>query len=165
MATLASKVPVAVVGAGTMGAGIAQVAAAAGHRVLLFDAEQAALAHAEERIAGALARAVDQGRLAPEERDRTLGRITRCDSFDALTPAGLVIEAIAEDPAAKVRLFQTLEVVCRSDGDLRQQHLVTVDHGACRRSEAARAAGRHALLQSGAGDGAGRGGARACQRA
>jgi 3-hydroxybutyryl-CoA dehydrogenase len=114
MAALAAKVPVAVVGAGTMGAGIAQVAAAAGHRVLLYDAEQAALAQAEERIAGALARAVDKGHLAPEERDRTLGRITRCDSLDALAAAGLVIEAIAEDPAAKLRLFQTLEVVCPS---------------------------------------------------
>jgi 3-hydroxybutyryl-CoA dehydrogenase len=115
MAPLAPSVAVAVVGAGTMGAGIAQVAAAAGHRVLLYDAEQAALAKAEERIAGSLARAVDKGRLAPEERDRRLDRITRCDSVHALAPAGLVIEAIAEDLDAKVRLFQTLEVVCRSE--------------------------------------------------
>jgi 3-hydroxybutyryl-CoA dehydrogenase len=114
MGALAPKVPVAVVGAGTMGAGIAQVAAAAGHRVLLYDAEQAALAQAEERIAAALARALDKGHLAPEERARTLGRITRCDSLDALAGAGLVIEAIAEDTAAKMRLFQTLEVVCQS---------------------------------------------------
>jgi 3-hydroxybutyryl-CoA dehydrogenase len=115
MAALALSVPVAVVGAGTMGAGIAQVAAAAGHRVLLYDAEQAALSKAEERIAGTLARALDKGSLTPQERDRTLGRITRCESVDALAPAGLVIEAIAEDLTAKVRLFQTLEVVCHSD--------------------------------------------------
>ena len=159
MATLAPKVPVAAVGAGTMGAGIAQVAAAAGHRVLLFDAEQTALTHAEERIAGALARAVDQGRLAPEERDRTLGRITRCDSFDALTPAGFVIEAIAEDPPRRCACSRPSRWSVER-GDLRQQHLVTVDHGARRRAEAARAAGRHAFLQSGSGDGAGRGGAR-----
>jgi 3-hydroxybutyryl-CoA dehydrogenase len=97
-----------------MGAGIAQVAAAAGHRVLLYDAEQAALSKSKERIAGTLARAVNKGRLAPEKRDRTLGRITPCESLDALAPAGLVMEAIAEDLAAKVRLFQTLEVVCQS---------------------------------------------------
>ena len=114
MAALAPSVPIAVVGAGTMGAGIAQVAAAAGHRVLLYDAEQAALSKSKERIAGTLARAVNKGRLAPEKRDRTLGRITPCESLDALAPAGLVMEAIAEDLAAKVRLFQTLEVVCQS---------------------------------------------------
>jgi 3-hydroxybutyryl-CoA dehydrogenase len=115
MAALAPSVAVAVIGAGTMGAGIAQVAAAAGHRVLLYDTEPTAPTKAEERIAGALARAVDKGRLAPEERERTLARITRCESLDALAAAGLVIEAIAEDPAAKGRLFQTLEVVCQSD--------------------------------------------------
>jgi 3-hydroxybutyryl-CoA dehydrogenase len=115
MAALALSIPVAVIGAGTMGAGIAQVAAAAGHRVLLYDAEPTALAKAEERIAGTLARAVDRGRLAPEDRDRTLARIARCESIDGLAAAGLVIEAIVEDPAAKARLFQTLEVACPSE--------------------------------------------------
>jgi 3-hydroxybutyryl-CoA dehydrogenase len=115
MAALAPAVPVAVVGAGTMGAGIAQVAAAAGHRVLLYDAEPAALSNAEERIAATLARAVERARLTAEERDRTLGRVTPCESLDRLASAGLVIEAIAEDLDAKVRLFQTLEVVCPSE--------------------------------------------------
>jgi 3-hydroxybutyryl-CoA dehydrogenase len=115
MATLAPSVPVAVVGAGTMGAGIAQVAAAAGHRVLLYDAESSALLRAKERIAGALARAVERERLTSDERERTLGRITPCENLDGLAPAGLVIEAIAEDLATKVRLFETLEVVCHND--------------------------------------------------
>jgi 3-hydroxybutyryl-CoA dehydrogenase len=115
MAALAPSIPVAVVGAGTMGVGIAQVAAAAGHRVLLYDAEQGALSRATERIAGALARAIERKRLTPDERDRTLGRIKPAQSLDTLAPAGLVIEAIAEDLAAKVRLFETLEVVCPSE--------------------------------------------------
>jgi 3-hydroxybutyryl-CoA dehydrogenase len=115
MAALAPAVPVAVVGAGTMGAGIAQVAAAAGHRVLLYDAEPAALSSAEERIAATLARAVERERLTAEERDRTLGRITPGESLDRLASAGLLIEAIAEDLDAKMRLFQTLEVVCPSE--------------------------------------------------
>jgi 3-hydroxybutyryl-CoA dehydrogenase len=114
MTALAPRVPVAVIGAGTMGAGIAQVAAAAGHPVLLYDAEPSALGPAKERIAGALARAVERERFTPGERDRMLGRVAACDSLDALAPAGLVIEAIVEDLAAKVRLFETLEVVCRS---------------------------------------------------
>ena len=115
MAALAPAVPVAVIGAGTMGAGIAQVAAAAGHPVLLYDAEPSAPGSAKERIAGALARAVQRERLTADERDRMLGRIAPCESLDALAPAGLVIEAIVEDLATKVRLFETLEVVCRAD--------------------------------------------------
>jgi 3-hydroxybutyryl-CoA dehydrogenase len=115
MPALPPSASVAVIGAGTMGAGIAQVAAAAGHRVLLYDAEPAALSRAKERIAGALARAVERARLTPDERDRTLGRITPCESLDGLAPASLAVEAIAEDLDAKARLFQTLEVVCRSE--------------------------------------------------
>ena len=117
MTALAPKVPVAVVGAGTMGAGIAQVAAAAGHRVLLFDAEQTALAHAEERIAGALARAVDQGRLAggarPHPRPHHALRQLRC--ADAGWPRD---RSDCRGPRREARLFQTLEVVCRSEAIL-----------------------------------------------
>jgi 3-hydroxybutyryl-CoA dehydrogenase len=83
--------------------------------VLLHDAEPSALSGAKERIAGALARAVERERMGPEERDRTLARITPCESLDRLAPAGLVIEAIAEDLDSKARLFRTLEVVCPSD--------------------------------------------------
>ena len=98
-----------------MGSGIAQVAAAAGHRVLLYDADEAAPAKAAEQIAGALARAADRGRLAADERDRTVARIQPCHSRDALAPAGLVIEAIIEDLAAKLRLFETLEIFLHAD--------------------------------------------------
>jgi 3-hydroxybutyryl-CoA dehydrogenase len=115
MAALRPSVPVAVIGAGTMGAGIAQVAAAAGHPVLLYDAEASALTRAKERIAGALARVVERRRMTPEQRERMLDRITPCHSLDPLAPAGLVVEAIVEDLAAKERLFQSLEVVCQSD--------------------------------------------------
>jgi 3-hydroxybutyryl-CoA dehydrogenase len=115
MAALGPSVPVAVVGAGTMGAGIAQVAATAGHPVLLYDAEEGAPPKAKERIAGALARAADKGRLSPDERDGALARIKPCHSLDALAPAGLVIEAIVEDATAKVRLFETLEIFLRAE--------------------------------------------------
>jgi 3-hydroxybutyryl-CoA dehydrogenase len=115
MAALAPSVPVAVIGAGTMGAGIAQVAAAAGHPVLLYDVEQAALAKAKEQIAALLARMVDKGRLSADERDAALARIKLSHSLDALAPTGLVIEAIVEDHAAKQRLFETLEVFLHAD--------------------------------------------------
>src|SRR5690606_7382612 len=93
----------------------AQVAAAAGHPVLLHDADAAALPRAKERIASALARAVERGRLSPEERDAMLGRIRPCESLEALAPAGLVVEAIVEDLVAKLELFRRLEGVCRPD--------------------------------------------------
>jgi 3-hydroxybutyryl-CoA dehydrogenase len=115
MAPLAPSIPVAVVGAGTMGAGIAQVAATAGHPVLLYDAEEGAPPKAKERIAGALARAAHKGRLSLDERDGALARIKPCHSLDAMAPAGLVIEAIVEDAAAKVRLFETLEIFLRAE--------------------------------------------------
>jgi len=118
MAALTPAVAVAVIGAGTMGAGIAQVAAAAGHPVLLYDADAAAVAKAVERIAGSLARAVDKGRLSPDERDAALARIEPSHSLDAVAPAGLVIEAIVEDFEAKLRLLETLEIFVHADAVL-----------------------------------------------
>jgi 3-hydroxybutyryl-CoA dehydrogenase len=115
MAALAPAVPVAVIGAGTMGAGIAQVAAAAGHPVLLYDEDGAVLQRAIERIAATLARAVDRKRLAAAERDATVGRIKPSGSLDALAPARLAIEAIVEDLGAKARLFETLEIFLHAD--------------------------------------------------
>ena len=115
MPALASSVPIAVAGAGTMGAGIAQVAAAAGHTVLLYDVEEAALAKAKEQIAASLTRMVDKGRLSADERDAALARIKPSHSLDALAPTGLVIEAIVEDHAAKLRLFETLEIFLHAD--------------------------------------------------
>jgi 3-hydroxybutyryl-CoA dehydrogenase len=115
MPALAPAVPVAVIGAGTMGSGIAQVAAAAGHPVLLYDADESAASKAKERIADALARTVEKRRLSPDERDPTLARIKPAHSLDALAPAGLVIEAIVEDLEAKLRLFETLEIFLKAD--------------------------------------------------
>jgi 3-hydroxybutyryl-CoA dehydrogenase len=110
MAALASDVPVAVVGAGTMGAGIAEVAAAAGHPVLLCDAAAGAAEAARTRIAAALERAQGQGRLSAAQRAAIVARITTCHGLDALAPAGLVVEAIVEDLDAKQALFEALEV-------------------------------------------------------
>jgi 3-hydroxybutyryl-CoA dehydrogenase len=118
MPALAPSVTVAVVGAGTMGAGIAQVAAAAGHPVLLYDADEAAVGKAKERIAATLARSVDKGRLSPKAREDTLVRIKPARSLDALAPAGLAIEAIVEDFEAKLRLLETLEIFLRAEAIL-----------------------------------------------
>jgi 3-hydroxybutyryl-CoA dehydrogenase len=110
MTALASAVPVGVVGGGTMGAGIAQVAAAAGHPVLLCDAAAGAAEAARARIGAALEREEARGRLSAAQRAAIAARITTCHGLDALAPAGLVVEAIVEDLDAKQELFEALEV-------------------------------------------------------
>lgn len=100
---------VAVAGAGTMGAGIAQVAAQAGHDVLLYDAMPDAAARGRARIENSLQQQVDKGRLAAADKDACLARIACIDSIDGLAPAQLCIEAIVEDLAAKQRLLAAIE--------------------------------------------------------
>jgi len=93
---------VAVIGAGTMGAGIAQVAATAGWWTVLFDVRPEALPAARETIAAQLAGAVDRDKLTPELRDATLERLTTADTVaEACTGVDLVIEAVVEDLEVK----------------------------------------------------------------
>jgi 3-hydroxybutyryl-CoA dehydrogenase len=100
---------VGVVGAGTMGAGIAQVAAAAGHPVRLLDVRPGAAAAAHAQIATSLAALVAKGRLDAGERTALLARIVAVDSLHALAEAAIVIEVIVEDLAAKQGLLRELE--------------------------------------------------------
>ena len=106
---------IAVIGAGTMGAGIAQVAAAAGHPVLLFDAQDGAAARGKDGIAEVLARVVDKGRMTAVGRDALLDRIALAPALTQLAPARLVIEAIVEDLAVKRGLFAGLEAIVGAD--------------------------------------------------
>lgn len=93
---------VAVIGAGTMGAGIAQVAATAGWWTVLSDVRAEALPAARETIAAQLAGAVDRDKLTPELRDATLERLTTADTVaEACTGVDLVIEAVVEDLEVK----------------------------------------------------------------
>jgi len=93
---------VAVIGAGTMGAGIAQVAATAGWWTVLSDVRPEALPAARETIAAQLAGAVDRDKLTPELRDATLERLTTADTVaEACTGVDLVIEAVVEDLEVK----------------------------------------------------------------
>jgi len=106
MAALARHTPVAVIGAGTMGAGIAQVAAAAGHIVHLSDTRVGAAEFAIARIADELAARVARGKASDGERADILARLR---PGDAPSDCGLAIEAIVEDLAAKCALFADLE--------------------------------------------------------
>ncbi|MDH3764136.1 MAG: 3-hydroxyacyl-CoA dehydrogenase NAD-binding domain-containing protein, partial [Gammaproteobacteria bacterium] len=102
-----SKV-IAVVGAGAMGAGIAQVAAKAGHPVLLHDADTGAAQKGIERIAEGLAKLVERGRMQEAERSALLARISITDELTGLAPAALVIEAIVEKLEVKQQVFAEL---------------------------------------------------------
>jgi 3-hydroxybutyryl-CoA dehydrogenase len=107
--------PVLVVGAGIMGAGIAQVAAQAGHAVWLHDAREGAAMQAKTRMAVALDALVGKARMTPEAATQTLARITPVADLHAAAGAALVVEAIVEDLAAKRALFKQLEAGVGSD--------------------------------------------------
>jgi 3-hydroxybutyryl-CoA dehydrogenase len=92
-----------------MGAGIARVAASAGHPVLLFDARAGVAAAALTAMRSDLDRQVTRGKLSRADADATAGRIAVVDALGELAPAHLVIEAIVEDRAAKIALFRELE--------------------------------------------------------
>jgi len=106
---------VLVVGAGIMGAGIAQVAAQAGHRVLLFDAQTAAADAAKTRLENTFLKLVDKGKFSHDEATAILSRIESIASLDAAKSAGLVVEAIVETMEIKHELFQQLENIVSSN--------------------------------------------------
>ena len=101
--------PVLVVGGGIMGAGIAQVAAQAGHTVRLFDAREGAAAAAWAKLAQALDGLVAKGKLDADEAKAAVARIRAVDRLDDAAGAGLVVEAIIENADAKRSLFRELE--------------------------------------------------------
>jgi len=106
---------VAVVGTGTMGQGIAQVALVAGHRVLLHDAVPGQARTAADAVAGRLDRLVAKGRLGTTEHKEALARLAPAADLSDLAGATVAVEAVVEDLAAKQRLFTELEAVVGDD--------------------------------------------------
>lgn len=98
-----------VVGAGQMGAGIAQVAATSGFVVMLFDANLKALEKGLEGIEKRLVRQVEKGRMSEKDKDLTLARLTRASSLSACQDADLVIEAVVENMEIKASIFKELD--------------------------------------------------------
>ena len=104
---------IGVVGAGQMGAGIAQVAAEAGIRVVLRDLEDGFVRRGLDVVGRTLARAVEKGKIAAEQRQEVLGRITGTTSLDELAPCDVVVEAIVEEVGAKVEMFAALDRIVK----------------------------------------------------
>ncbi len=100
---------VAVIGTGTMGRGIAQVCAQAGMTALLFDSRAGAAREAVAAIDKALDALVAKGRMMADVKAGVIGRLRAIGSLDEVAPAGIVIEAIVEDLAAKRELLRELE--------------------------------------------------------
>lgn len=98
-----------------MGAGIAQVAAKAGHPVILFDAMDGAAQTGKDKTAKGLARLVEKGKMSQEDVDALLGRIQIADQLSDLAPAKLVVEAIIENLEIKQGVFGQLEDICSED--------------------------------------------------
>ena len=106
---------VGVIGAGTMGSGIAQVFAQAGFSVQLVDISQTMLDRARASIEKSLARFVEKGKLLPDVRDAALARVAATTVLDQLATADYIVEAIVEDATAKRALFTSLDGLAKPD--------------------------------------------------
>jgi len=104
---------IGVVGAGQMGRGIAQVAAQTDHDVLLLDASPELAQKGKQRLGADLDKLVQKGKLAPEERERLLGRVRPTGSYGDLAGADFVVEAATEDQKLKQAIFVELDKACR----------------------------------------------------
>jgi 3-hydroxybutyryl-CoA dehydrogenase len=103
---------VAVIGAGTMGNGIAQVYATHGTSVVVMDLSADSLARGVETIRGSLARVVKKGSITRAAADAALARITTVTDLSALGDPDLVVEAATEQPALKFTIFEQLDRAC-----------------------------------------------------
>jgi 3-hydroxybutyryl-CoA dehydrogenase len=102
---------IGIVGAGTMGNGIAQVFAQAGFTVRLVDVAQPLLDRARGSIEKSLNKFVDKGKLTAGDRDAALGRLTTTTTLDKLATVDYVVEAIVENAEAKSALFTSLDAI------------------------------------------------------
>jgi len=103
---------VGVCGAGTMGAGIAIVAARAGYRTLLYDTQETALERARKQTEGFFAKSVERGKLAQDQVDGILENYQRTTKLEDLAAADIVIEAVFENLGVKQELFGALNRIC-----------------------------------------------------
>ncbi len=103
---------IAVIGAGTMGHGVAHVAASAGYRVTLYDIDEARVSAGLNKVRANLDKGVEKGKVSVESRAQTLAQLGGTTRLGDLASADLVIEAIPERLALKQSLFHELEDIC-----------------------------------------------------
>ena len=106
---------IGVIGAGTMGSGIAQAAATKGFHVILIDTSEAAVGKGIDAVEGRLARMVAKGKMSGSEREAALGSIHGTTAYAALKPADVVIEAATENYDLKVKILKQIDPLVRSE--------------------------------------------------
>ena len=106
---------IGIIGAGAMGSGIAQVAASAGHSVVLFDTNADALSLSKSKLTNVMDRLVKKGRLTSEEAQEIQNRISYADHMEALSESGIIIEAIIENLDVKKGVFSSIESLVSKD--------------------------------------------------
>src|SRR5574343_1152903 len=106
---------IGVIGAGTMGNGIAQVCAAAGKQVVMVDISADAVARGLKTLAGSLVRLVKKEKISAADKDATLARIQGSTAYADLADVDLVIEAATENESLKLRILKDIEAVVRPD--------------------------------------------------
>ncbi|MGH9916802.1 MAG: 3-hydroxyacyl-CoA dehydrogenase NAD-binding domain-containing protein, partial [Pyrinomonadaceae bacterium] len=106
---------IGIVGAGTMGRGIAHLIARSGIRAILHDTQEGMAAKAKATILAEIDQRIARGKSTEGERDACAGNIVIAETLNDLAPAQLVVEAIIETLEAKAALFQSLEAICTPD--------------------------------------------------
>jgi 3-hydroxybutyryl-CoA dehydrogenase len=115
MAAIPPDRTIGIAGAGAMGAGIAQIAATAGHRVRLYDVRDGAVDAAIAALAKTLDGLVAKGRMAADKAEATIGRIEPADGLADFDVCALIVEAIVENADVKRALFAELEAIVAPD--------------------------------------------------
>ncbi|MFT4603255.1 MAG: 3-hydroxybutyryl-CoA dehydrogenase [Arenicella sp.] len=108
-------IKVSILGAGSMGSGIAQVAAQSGHNVVLADTNQEALDKAKAKLAKIMARLVEKGKFGSDVAQAIQSRISYSTDMNDFAGSGLVIEAIIENLEIKQKVFKTIEGIVGND--------------------------------------------------
>src|SRR3954464_2309234 len=106
---------VAVIGAGTMGTGIALASALAGYDVILYDIEEAFVQRARKNLGSMMEKSIERGKLTREASDETGKRVTTTIALEDLRNSDLVIEAAVERLDIKHQIFSKLSEICRED--------------------------------------------------
>ncbi|MCQ5375724.1 MAG: 3-hydroxybutyryl-CoA dehydrogenase [Methanomassiliicoccales archaeon] len=118
MKTVDNVRKIGIVGAGTMGSGIAQVAAQSGYEVILNDISDSFIQNGIAKIQKGLGKAVEKGKMTKEEMANIMSRIRGSVSLEDLANTDVIIEAILEDRAAKKQVFASLDSICKQDAIL-----------------------------------------------
>ena len=152
---------VGVIGAGTMGNGIAHVFARSGFHVVLCDVEQGFLDRALGTIAKNLDREVSKNKITIADKDSAMGRIQTVTDRGTLAECDLVVEAATEKFEIKTEIFRDLDRLDASGDHPGIEHVIHFDYQTWRCNEATGESDRDALLQSSTGDEVGGGDSRA----